>query len=155
MMMSKNVKKMEGGDYLVSHTHYVSWTGEPHESWCAIANQLTMDEALAVLCAAQARPQPHGDGHATLADAMKDASFAWGTNCGRQMTLAECANSGPMTRGQQLACDILLEAKRIASKHHVSTIGILRLLCSIRSHGQQNGPHDSYMRLCHGSLKSY
>lgn len=153
--MGKHTRHMDNGDYIVSNGHYVMWTGETHETWAQGANQLGPDEVLAVLCAAQSNPQPHGEGRTVLEQCTRDASFAVGTNCGRQLTFAECADFGPMSRGQQLACDVLLEAKRLAVKHGVSYVGILRLLLCVRSHGQQNMPHDSYLRLCLGSLKSY
>lgn len=153
--MDDKVRKMENGDYTIRNGNYVGWTGEPHESWNVLANQLRPDEVLAVLCAAQATPQPHGDGKRALDVCLLDADFAISTNCGRQLTFDECAKMGPLSRGQQLACDVLLEAKRLAVKHQVSYVGILRLLFCVRSHGQQNMPHDSYARLCSGSLKSY
>lgn len=153
--MGKHVKKMEDGDYTIEPFHKVTWSGEAHESWCAIANQLGVQETLSILCAAQASTQPHGAGARLLDGALKDAAFAIATNCGRQTSLEELGESGPVTRGQQMACDILLEAKRLAARHGASVLGMLRLLCSVRSHGQQNGPHDSYMRLCVGALKQY
>lgn len=82
--MGKNVRKMDNGDYLVEHGHYVRWTGESHESWSVSANQLNPSEALAVLCAAQTKAQPYGEGSRVLEQAKLDAGFAIDSNCGRQ-----------------------------------------------------------------------
>lgn len=157
---SSKVTKNDTGDkssadarYTIVGDERVAWDGPAFMSWHDLANELTVQDAIAVELAATTEPFPTGKGKMVLGKARAAARVAVSTNAGRQLDMFEAPRA--MTDLELAACELLLKALRGAADERIHHIAYLRRQLSERSMGKANAPYDCYIRLALGVIDIY